>query len=271
MRHLHLFEAWSSKLHALRQGAYQRATATNKAFGRAAKSVLDYAEREISSEKFSIYDKFGITYYIEYNAKFLLQPLVASAGRFVIDVTGWSGPKTDPNSHLAGPDCFSGNPFIGALKAEIFGVRPELVLTDPNHIFEKDTPKIAGTELHAVATSLPKVLMSSRDYQKALFGESFGEPNREAKVFISEYQEITKYSSYEPVVRFKTQKDLENFLGIYVQAVMSDKSGIEREINPRGKEIIAEMGMENTTDSPAKNACLAVVEKIIKGDIANFL
>ena len=190
---------------------------------------------------------------------------------------GWSGPGTDPNSHLAGPDCFSGNPYLGALEFEGTSsrTRGNFILTTA-FVIGRDAPKIAGTELQAITTNLPWILVANEDYQKALFGEGpLGKPNREAEEFISEYKQREMQGqsplSYRPVVRFKTQKELENFLGIYVQAVISDKSGIEWDLRSNEKDLIAEMGMENKTDSPTKNYCLAVVEKIIKQDIANFL
>jgi len=75
MKHIKLFEAWSAKFHKTLQGASAIATSTNKGFGKAAKAVRDYAEKQISKEEFSLETENGSKLIITHDANFLLNPI----------------------------------------------------------------------------------------------------------------------------------------------------------------------------------------------------
>jgi hypothetical protein len=75
MKHIKLFEAWSSKFNRTLQGASAIATSTNKGFGRAAKSVRDYAEKQISEEEFTLELEDGRYVIITHDPDFLLKPI----------------------------------------------------------------------------------------------------------------------------------------------------------------------------------------------------
>ena len=75
MKHIKLFEAWSSRFNRTLQGASALATSTNKGFGRAAKSVRDYAERQISEEDFTLELEDGKYVIITHDPYFLLHPV----------------------------------------------------------------------------------------------------------------------------------------------------------------------------------------------------
>ena len=75
MKHIKLFEAWSSRFNRTLQGASALATSTNKGFGRAAKSVRDYAERQISEEDFTLELEDGKYVIITHDPDFLLHPV----------------------------------------------------------------------------------------------------------------------------------------------------------------------------------------------------
>jgi hypothetical protein len=75
MKHIKLFEAWSSKFNRTLQGASAIATSTNKGFGRAAKSVRDYAEKQISEEEFTLELEDGKYVIITHDPDFLLKPI----------------------------------------------------------------------------------------------------------------------------------------------------------------------------------------------------
>ena len=75
MKHIKLFEAWSSRFNRTLQGASALATSTNKGFGRAAKSVRDYAERQISEEDFTLELEDGRTVIFTHDPDFLLKPI----------------------------------------------------------------------------------------------------------------------------------------------------------------------------------------------------
>lgn len=75
MKHIKLFEAWSAKFNRTLQGASAIATSTNKGFGKAAKAVKDYAEKQISKEMFSLETEHGSKLIITHDANFLLKPI----------------------------------------------------------------------------------------------------------------------------------------------------------------------------------------------------
>ena len=75
MKYIKLFEDWSPKFHKTLQGASAIATSTNKGFGKAAKAVKDYAEKQISKEEFSLETENGDKLIITHDANFLLNPI----------------------------------------------------------------------------------------------------------------------------------------------------------------------------------------------------
>ena len=75
MKYIKLFEDWSAKFHKTLQGASAIATSTNKGFGKAAKAVKDYAEKQISKEEFSLETENGDKLIITHDSNFLLNPI----------------------------------------------------------------------------------------------------------------------------------------------------------------------------------------------------
>jgi hypothetical protein len=75
MKHLKTFEKWSPKFNRTLQGAYQQAQVSNKGFGKAAKSVLDYANRSISKEVFSVELPSRVKITFTHDPEFILKPI----------------------------------------------------------------------------------------------------------------------------------------------------------------------------------------------------
>jgi hypothetical protein len=74
-RHIELFEKWSANFNRTLQGAYAKSKETNKGFGRAAKNIMDYANRSISREEFLVKDNDGLEYKITFAPEVILQPI----------------------------------------------------------------------------------------------------------------------------------------------------------------------------------------------------
>ena len=79
MKHIKLFEVWSSRFNRTLQGASAIATSTNKGFGKAAKAVRDYAERQISEEEFTLELEDGRYVIFTHDPDFLLHPVAEFA------------------------------------------------------------------------------------------------------------------------------------------------------------------------------------------------
>jgi hypothetical protein len=75
MKHLKLFEDWSPNFNRTLQGAYDQAKTPKKGFGKAAKVVMDYANRSISKKVFTIETTKGNKVEIVHNPEFILQPI----------------------------------------------------------------------------------------------------------------------------------------------------------------------------------------------------
>jgi hypothetical protein len=76
LKNIELFEAWSSKFNRTLQGAYAKGLETGKSFGKSAKAVLDYANRSISQELFTIQMNNGTPpRKIAHDPEFILKPI----------------------------------------------------------------------------------------------------------------------------------------------------------------------------------------------------
>lgn len=75
MKIIKTFEEWSPKFNRTLQGAYNQAQATNKGFGKAAKAVMDYANKSISQKVFTIETTSGLVVEIVHNPEFILKPI----------------------------------------------------------------------------------------------------------------------------------------------------------------------------------------------------
>lgn len=75
MKNIKTFEEWSPKFNRTLQGAYQQAEVTNKGFGKSAKAVMDYANRSISQEEFSIEFPSGAKFTFTLDPEFILKPI----------------------------------------------------------------------------------------------------------------------------------------------------------------------------------------------------
>jgi hypothetical protein len=84
-KYIDLFEKWSAKFNRTLQGAYDKGMETGKGFGKAAKDVMDYANRSISKEEFQVTAKAGfidgrmhseeIKFIIVYDPNTILKPI----------------------------------------------------------------------------------------------------------------------------------------------------------------------------------------------------
>ena len=113
MKHIKLFEAWSSRFNRTLQGASALATSTNKGFGRAAKSVRDYAERQISEEDFTLELEDGRTVIFTHDPDFLLHPVAEFTE---INPNHW---RQQTNKYFKIPVKIKKSPFTGRLANEL--------------------------------------------------------------------------------------------------------------------------------------------------------
>jgi len=75
MKHIKLFEEWSPNFNRTLQGAYDKAQTTNKGFGKASKAIMDYANRSISKEVFTIEFESGVKITFTHDPEFILKPI----------------------------------------------------------------------------------------------------------------------------------------------------------------------------------------------------
>jgi len=75
MKHIKLFEDWSPNFNRTLQGAYGKAQITNKGFGKTSKAVMDYANRSISKEVFTVELVSGVKLSFTHDPEFILKPI----------------------------------------------------------------------------------------------------------------------------------------------------------------------------------------------------
>jgi len=75
MKYLKLFEDWSPNFNRTLQGAYGKAQSTNKGFGKAAKAIIDYANKSISKKVFKLVTKTETEVDIAHHPEFILKPI----------------------------------------------------------------------------------------------------------------------------------------------------------------------------------------------------
>jgi len=85
LKHIELFEAWSSKFNRTLQGAYAKGLETGKGFGKAAKDVIAYATRAVSKEVFSVTVKLNDLVkevVMTHDPEFILKPIEVLTSAF---------------------------------------------------------------------------------------------------------------------------------------------------------------------------------------------
>lgn len=224
MKHIKLFEAWSSKFHSVLQGAYAKAKETGLRHGKAAKDIEDYVKRNVSTEKFTIIDEDGNEIVISYDEKFLLEPLT-------VNDTIYPKAKVIIES-------MNGKPFPD----------PELKK------MVSDTYLNRPSEITFIISNYQGRILET--YMHLDFGSAF----RKAKK-----------------IRFKNRIELEDFIAMLIQSIISDKSGKEfsqsqidswRENKDYMPVSSAAVGL---TPSWTKNYLIGRINDVIQQDIRNFL
>lgn len=261
LRYIKLFEEWSPSFHKTLQAAYLKAKETNKGFGRVAKDILAYAQRQISSQEFTVYDEFENEYIIVYDEAFLISPLTLKGIQFKVKLKSINGNQTYPvfvdtsflskteNRDISG---FFGNdlriiPSLNPLKFNLYW----------------------GASLSIERENINDNLSNmSRHAFDALWGGS-EKRKRNQPEFTKQLPQIKAASKLN--IRFKSQKELEDFIAMYIQAVISDNSKVEWELSEETKKMLDNDGISTITLSPTKNWILFNIQKLIDKDIRNFL
>ena len=267
MKHLQLFEAWSSAFNRTLQGAYALAKERGQRHGKSTSRVLDYTRRNVSEDKFLVDDAAGNEYVFYIDPRFLLEPfkvLVSSSNRYINDapripvvlesINGM--PIDSSNANLTeGSIIITKDEKSSAYKPKI---ALELPMGIKGFFFGKGELNLAKyreyldkypVEMGKLIPILDDMLDNFSKVPQNLFGDN-----------------------YE--VRFPKQKQLEDFLSTYVQAIMSDPIGddelltmINRLVGgdtDRSKDLDSFMNnpSEGPTSSPVKNFFVSEIEKL---------
>lgn len=269
MKHLHLFEAWSSAFNRTLQDAYALAKERGQRHGRSTSRVLDYTRRNVSEDKFLVDDAAGNEYVFYIDPKFLLEPfesLALSSGYIKYDpyipvvlesINGMLIDSSDPNLTEGGSIVITKDEKSSEYKPKIalrlpmqikkfFYGKGEINLAEYQEYLDKYPDKMQ---------KLIPILDDMKDKFSKVPQDLFG-------------------SNYE--VRFPKQKQLEDFLSTYVQAIMSDPIGDDKLLTMIDR--LAERGTgrfkdldsymynppEGPTTSPVKNFFVSEIERLKK-------
>ncbi len=286
MKHLQLFEAWSSAFNRTLQGAYALAKERGQRHGKSTSRVLDYTRRNVSEDKFLVDDAAGNEYVFYINPRFLLEPF----------------------KFLAFSSEYAKNaPYIPVVLESING-RPidssDANLTEGSIVITKDEKSSAYKP--KIALRLP-IEIQELFANPPIRGQVLDPPKSRSEINTDKYQHYLDYHPDEmrkfyPIlrnmadnfskvpqmynlfgdnyeVRFQNQKQLEDFLSTYVQAIMSDPIGdnelltminrLVEETSDRRKDLVDYKNnpfmnnpSEGPTTSPVKNFFVSEIEKL---------
>jgi len=194
MKNIKTFEEWSPKFNRTLQGAYNQATVTNKGFGKAAKAVMDYAEKNITKEEFT-------ATYVDVNDKI-------REFKF----------SFDPSTLLHPTSEVSVGSSSGREKLLGFGsvyIKIPIIIKDLRSRHNGWTTEYTETKadlyiMNPEATKL-KVLFGVKQKNGDYCSVGSG-PNDVSKT----------WKDQDLVIRFKDRTSIENFISMLIQAILSD-------------------------------------------------
>jgi hypothetical protein len=237
MNHIKLFEEWSPKFNRTLQGASAIATSTNKGFGKAAKAVKDYAEKQISKEEFSLETENGDKLIITHDANFLLNPI----SEFT---------KVNPGKLINAIEGEKGTYFNIPVKVK--------------------TSFFRGNPLEI---ELPIILFRSPDSLNGGQGKKMGEGgvDNSPVVLGPEYQ-FPLLRDKGLATRFSDNSGLENFIAMAIQSILSSpEKGTPIDVRFGTKESLditpSHLGMESFPDQMTKEKFFLI--SLFKNNILN--
>ena len=235
MKHLQLFEAWSNQWKNLQKSYFNRLE-TGVQQGRSARRLMNFAKRKVTEDKFRVTDAAGNEFLFHLNPEFLVTPLQ----------------------------------FLNRYHKNSDSIDVPIVMDSINKI---PTPPMEKPELSILISKRredgkPEMkLYGMLDYQK-VFNVFSGEIKADlSKIEDQEFVDILKsmaknfqnlpekdrslVSSSYPTVRFSNQRELEDFLGTYVQAIISDPIDKESANGMWGK-LLGDTRLQNLGGFPVR-------------------
>lgn len=235
MKYIKLFEDWSPKFHKTLQGASAIATSTNKGFGKAAKAVKDYAEKQISKEEFSLETENGDKLIITHDANFLLNPI----SEFT---------KVNPGKLINAIDGEKGTYFNIPVKVK--------------------TSFFRGNPLEI---ELPIILFRSPDSLNGGQGKKMGEGGVDnSPVVLGPFGPLLRDKGL--ATRFSDNSGLENFIAMAIQSILSSpEKGTPIDVRFGTKESLditpSHLGMDSFPDQMTKEKFFLI--SLFKNNILN--
>jgi len=240
MKYIKLFEDWSPKFHKTLQGASAIATSTNKGFGKAAKAVRDYAEKQISKEEFSLETENGDKFIITHDVNFLLNPI----SEFT---------KVNPGKLTN---------LISGDKGTYFNI-PVKVKSYPNPLGLSAIP----IELGFIES--PIILFRSPDSLNGGQGSKMGEGGVDnSPVVLGPFGPLLRDKGL--ATRFSDNSGLENFIAMAIQSILSspEKGTPIEEIKDLDAELTpSHLGMDSFPDQMTKEKFFLI--SLFKNNILN--
>ena len=233
MKYIKLFEDWSPKFHKTLQGASAIATSTNKGFGKAAKAVKDYAEKQISKEEFSLETENGDKLIITHDANFLLNPI----SEFT---------KVNPGKLINAIDGEKGTYFNIPVKVK--------------------TTFFRGNPLEI---ELPIILFRSPDSLNGGQGKKMGEGGVDnSPVVLGPFGPLLRDKGL--ATRFSDNSGLENFIAMAIQSILSspERGTPIEEIKDLDAELTpSHLGMDSFPEQMTKEKFFLI--SLFKNNILN--
>ena len=233
MKYIKLFEDWSPKFHKTLQGASAIATSTNKGFGKAAKAVKDYAEKQISKEEFSLETENGDKLIITHDANFLLNPI----SEFT---------KVNPGKLTN---------LISGDKGTYFNIPVKVKTSSINPI-----------DIGLIGGGLPIILFRAPDSLNGGQGPKMGEGGVDnSPVVLGPFGPLLRDKGL--ATRFSDNSGLENFIAMAIQSILSSPERGTPIETGKFEMTPSHLGMESFPDQMTKEKFLLI--SLFKNNILN--
>lgn len=233
MKYIKLFEDWSPKFHKTLQGASAIATSTNKGFGKAAKAVKDYAEKQISKEEFSLETENGDKLIITHDANFLLNPI----SEFT---------KVNPGKLTN---------LISGDKGTYFNIPVKI-----------KTSSAGFNSGGSLSMELPIILFRAPDLLNGGQGKKMGEGGVDnSPVVLGPFGPLLRDKGL--ATRFSDNSGLENFIAMAIQSILSSPERGTPIETGKFEMTPSHLGMESFPDQMTKEKFLLI--SLFKNNILN--
>ncbi len=194
MKNIKTFEEWSPKFNKTLQSAYQSAISIPRP-DNVTKDIIAYAKKQVTAEEFKLYDNKGSEFVISMDGNFIIQPV----NNIRWNISPLTGNQNSNEIHIE------------------FDVLLKKITAGPGNVsgFKEGEQALLDKSGNIVTESKARIKFDNSSYLNEKGG---------CLLYTQEENRLYGYAGQNAGVnlRFENRISLENFISMFVQAVMSD-------------------------------------------------